>query len=291
MQNLILRIMLLFALFVCGTMQAQVPQLINYQGRMTVGGTNFTGTGQFQFAFVNNGATQTFWSNGTSTVAIPVAKGLYSVLLGDTGMNPIPTTVFTNSDVRLRVWFNDGVTGKQLLSPDSRIAAGGYAFMAGNVPDGLITSSKLANNAVTTAKLAAGAVGSAQLASSITLSGTVTASNFTGSFVGNAGGLTNIPGQFRWTVASGTNQQAQANTGYLLTNATQTTVTLPASPTIGDTVRISGAGAGGWKVAQTIGQSILNTSGSATIGWTPCESNRQWYCRLVGRWLQVSRCR
>jgi len=32
---------------------AQVPQLINYQGRVAVGGTNFTGTGQFKFTLVN----------------------------------------------------------------------------------------------------------------------------------------------------------------------------------------------------------------------------------------------
>jgi hypothetical protein len=31
---------------------AQVPGIINYQGRVGVGGTNFTGTGQFQFALV-----------------------------------------------------------------------------------------------------------------------------------------------------------------------------------------------------------------------------------------------
>jgi hypothetical protein len=277
MKNRILGIASLFIFLVSGIAQAQVPQLINYQGRITVGGTNFTGTGQFRFAFVNNGATQTYWSNGTSTVAVPVTKGLYSVLLGDTGMNPIPSSVFTNSDVRLRVWFTNSVAGAQLLSPDQRITAGGYAFMAANVPNGLITSAKLADNAVTSTKIAAGAVGSAQLSSNITISGTVTATNFTGSFSGNAAGLTNIPGQFRWTVVSGTNQQAQVNSGYLVTNAAQTRVTLPASPSIGDTVRISGAGAGGWKVVQNNGQAILNPNGAASIGWTPSETNRQWY--------------
>ena len=34
---------------------AQVPSLINYQGRVTVDGTNFNGTGQFQFALVDGG--------------------------------------------------------------------------------------------------------------------------------------------------------------------------------------------------------------------------------------------
>ena len=33
--------------------------------------------------------------------------------------------LFTNCDVRLRVWFNDGTNGFQLLTPDQRIAAVG----------------------------------------------------------------------------------------------------------------------------------------------------------------------
>jgi formylglycine-generating enzyme required for sulfatase activity len=126
--------LLLFCLFVLGiNAHAQVPGIINYQGRIVDGGTNFNGTGQFQFALVNNGASQTYWSNGVNTIAVPVTKGLYSVLLGDTNvanMAVIPASVFTNTDVRLRVWFNDGVTGFQQLSPDQRLAAVGYALNA-----------------------------------------------------------------------------------------------------------------------------------------------------------------
>lgn len=232
--------------------QAQVPQLINYQGRITVGGTNFTGTGQFQFALVNNGAAQTYWSNGVGAVAVPVTKGLYSVLLGDTGMNPIPTTVFTNSDVRLRVWFDDGVNGSQLLSPDQRIAAVGYALMAGNVPDGLITGAKLADSAVTAAKLAAGAVGSSQLSSNL------------------ANAI--VP----WQTVSGTNQTATANTAYLLTNAAQSVVTLSSSANVGDVVRVSGTGTGGWVVTADTNQVIAGATGPAGFVWTPHENNRYW---------------
>ena len=125
---------------------AQVPQLINYQGRVTVGGTNFDGIGQFKFALVNGSGGVSFWSNDgsssggsqpVSTVPLTVSKGSYSVLLGDTTLSnmtvAIPLTAFTNSDVRLRVWFNDGVTGFQQLSPDQRLAAVGYAMTAANL--------------------------------------------------------------------------------------------------------------------------------------------------------------
>jgi trimeric autotransporter adhesin len=169
--------------------KAQVPQLISYQGRVIVGITDFSGTGQFAFALVNTDGTTTYWSNDGSSaggsqpaaaVSLPVAKGLYSVLLGDTSlthMTAVPASVFANTDVRLRVWFNDGVHGLQQLTPDQRIAAVGYALVAANVPNGAISSSQLAANAVQSANIAPGAVGSSQLATNLTLGGTVTLTN------------------------------------------------------------------------------------------------------------------
>jgi len=151
-----------------GVGQAQVPSLLNYQGAIRSGGTNFTGTGQFQFALVNTTGATTFWSNGTGVVSLSVTQGMYSVLLGSTNvanMAVLSPVLFTNTDVRLRVWFNDGVNGLQQLTPDQRVAAVGYALMAGNVVDGVVTSSKLAPGAVTTTALAAGAVTAAKIAS------------------------------------------------------------------------------------------------------------------------------
>jgi hypothetical protein len=142
---------------------SQVPGIINYQGRIVDNGTNFTGTGQFEFALVNGtSGTTNYWANdGTAAgepglaVPLPVTNGLYSVLLGDTTVSnmtvAIPATVFHQYDVRLRVWFNDGVSGFQQLSPDQRLAAIGYALMAASVPAGAIGSAQLASNAVTAA--------------------------------------------------------------------------------------------------------------------------------------------
>src|SRR5262245_56496383 len=92
---------------------AQVPQLISFQGRVSVGGVPFEGTGQFKFALVNGNGTTSFWSNNGSSVAgseptaavsLAVSKALYSVLLGDAtlaNMTVIPNSVFNNPDVRL----------------------------------------------------------------------------------------------------------------------------------------------------------------------------------------------
>ncbi len=138
----LVRILILVLCITATTLEAQVPQLINYQGRVAVGSVNFDGVGQFKFALVNTNGSTTYWSNdGTSVagsqptnpVSLTVAKGLYSVQLGDTslvGMTLLPVTVFINSDVRLRVWFNDGTNGFQLLTPDQRIVAVGYAIVA-----------------------------------------------------------------------------------------------------------------------------------------------------------------
>ena len=116
----------LAALLLTGTLPAQtpVPILLNYQGRVVVGTTNFEGSGKFRFALVDpTGNTTTYWSNdGTSVagsqptafVTLPVTKGLCSILLGNTDpakgpvTTAIPASVFTNPDVRLAVWFDDG---------------------------------------------------------------------------------------------------------------------------------------------------------------------------------------
>jgi len=189
MKNLPLRVVLVVFLLAVLSAVAQVPHLVNYQGRVAVGGTNFDGTGQFKFALVNADGTASYWSNdGTSAagsqpvaaVALPVVKGLYSVQLGDVAlanMTALPGGVFDHADVRLRVWFNDGTRGFEVLAPDKRFAAVGYAIMAETVADG----------AVTAAKIAPGAIDSTHLAPGLILGGTTTGT-FNGGLTGNVTG-------------------------------------------------------------------------------------------------------
>jgi N-acetylneuraminic acid mutarotase len=156
------------ALVISPTLCAQVPQIIHYQGRVTVHNVVHQGESRFRFALVNNGLLS-FWSNdGTSlqgrepaaSLSLQVNKGAYAVALGDTSlpnMLPIHPTVFTNSDIRLRVWFDDGEHGSQRLTPDQRITSVGYAMVAATVAPGGVTSSSLAPGAVASANLAPGA--------------------------------------------------------------------------------------------------------------------------------------
>jgi type VI secretion system secreted protein VgrG len=155
---------------------AASPGVMHYQGLVTVNGTNFHGAGRFKFALVDGGSVppvvvyQSFWSHdGTSVtggapasaLSIPVNRGLYSVMLGDTTIpnmtRAIPPSVFSNPAVYLRVWFDDGSGFKQ-LAPDQRIGSVAYALQAAGVDAGAVTTAMLADGAVTTAKIGAGAV-------------------------------------------------------------------------------------------------------------------------------------
>lgn len=129
-----MKTLLLSALLLCALpLAAQVPQALNYQGRVAVNGAAFTGTGQFLFALVDGEGTVHWNSHATATTPVSVANGLYSVRLGDTtlpNMAAVPSAIFSNADLRLRVLFNDGVNGLQILTPDQRLAPVGYAHRA-----------------------------------------------------------------------------------------------------------------------------------------------------------------
>lgn len=87
--------------------------------------------------------------------------------------------------------------------------------------------------------------------------------------------------RFPWTVA-GADVQMAGNNGYIVDSSTLLTLTLPPSSSlaIGDTVRLNGIGAGGWKIGQNPSQSILlgnlrieNTSPGT---WTECGPTQYW---------------
>lgn len=129
-------------LIYCTLTMADIPKMISHQGRITVDGTNFSGTGKFKFAMVSSDGETVYWTNSAdenndgvpdTPVSITVSSGLYSVLLGDTSienMEELSYSVFSNDSVWLRIWFNDGTSGSQLLVPDQRIASVGYAHQA-----------------------------------------------------------------------------------------------------------------------------------------------------------------
>lgn len=77
-------------------------------------------------------------------------------------------------------------------------------------------------------------------------------------------------GSLIWNDVSGTTQAAVVNNGYIISNASQTTVTLPATAAEGSVFAIAGKGAAGWILQMNTGQtchfgSVASTSaGSLT---------------------------
>src|SRR5581483_11214596 len=84
-----------------------------------------------------------------------------------------------------------------------------------------------------------------------------------------------------WVNVSGAAQQAAPNSGYLADSASEVVITLPASASlaVGDVVEVSGIGAGGWRIAQNAGQSIITKRMFEPSGppWTAHEISRNWY--------------
>jgi len=180
-----------------------VPGIISYQGRVTVDGTNFTGTGWFKFA-IDNGNSVSWANDGsvvdeavgaepTNGVPLTVSQGLFAVNLGDTSVSNMTASIlpgtFAGSARYLRVWFSADGTNFTALSPITRITASGYALNAANaegVSAGAITGNSIANSAITTAHLASDAVTSVKIAD-----GTITGSDLSSSIaISTSGNIT-----------------------------------------------------------------------------------------------------
>lgn len=77
----------------------------------------------------------------------------------------------------------------------------------------------------------------------------------------------------QWADVSGTTQAALVNTGYIISNAGQTTVTLPATAAEGSVIAIVGKGAAGWVMQANTGQTIHIGNQASTSAGTITSSN------------------
>jgi formylglycine-generating enzyme required for sulfatase activity len=121
-------------------------------------------------------------------------------------MTTIPASVFANSAVYLRVWFNDGTNGSVRLSPDRRVTSVGYALYA---------STAASANSVAAANVT-GTLALGQLPSAVLTNG-ASAVSLAGSFTGNGSGLTNLDA----TDLTGTLADARLSANVALLGANQ----------------------------------------------------------------------
>ncbi len=144
-----MKVRIFYAFLILSALSAGVcaaPGMINYQGKIEVNGEPFGSpvaeTGYFRFAVIDGYGTILWTNDGSepnppaSSVEIEVVNGLYHVILGDPEtMIPLPSAVFEFEELYLRIWFDDGETGMQQLSPDQRFTGIAYAFQAADVYD------------------------------------------------------------------------------------------------------------------------------------------------------------
>lgn len=215
----------LFGLWlVAWDVEAQSPSVISHQGRLTVAGTNFSGSAQFKFALIatNTGTCRSLWSHDSTSVQgsepsgtpvnLTVTRGVFAVNLGDTNvpsmLQPIPASIFTNPEVFLRIWVNDVTHGSQQLAPDRRLVATAYAFVADEFTGAL--AGDVTGTQSATVVSSVGGVSAASVASAVDAglaatsenvpltvvkrdaSGGFSAGTITGAFAGDGSNLTNL---------------------------------------------------------------------------------------------------
>ncbi|HBA82939.1 MAG TPA: hypothetical protein DCZ95_02480 [Verrucomicrobia bacterium] len=154
---------------------AQIPELVNYQGRL-LQGTNLA-NGVVALAFRCYTAPSGGLAVYSETQSVVVVDGFYTTQIGLS--NAIPGSLraaLTNTPLYLEIAINS-----QALAPRERIVAVSYACLAGGVTNNAITSAMLSPNAVTTGKIAAGAVGSNELATNAVTSSSIANGSITSS--------------------------------------------------------------------------------------------------------------
>jgi hypothetical protein len=254
---------------------AAAPQTLHFQGRVSVDGIPFSGTGHFRFALVD-AADAVRWTSAPDTspadgqpdtaTNLPVTKGLYAVELG-AGLEPLPPDLFsTHADLRLRVWFDDGVHAVQLLSPDQPLAAVPYARHSASADQAQSAVSAQSAQSAQSAVTVTGPVSAAQVSGMLALGqlpATVARLDSTPTFTGTVRapafqGAGSIP----WVVTTDTERIATPNTGYLsdLEPGNGILVTLPAQAQPGDVVRVAAGGAGFWMAQGVPGDSVLGAN-------------------------------
>jgi 3D (Asp-Asp-Asp) domain-containing protein len=77
-----------------------------------------------------------------------------------------------------------------------------------------------------------------------------------------------------WSGIAGTSQAAAVGNGYVVQNAGQTTITLPAVAPLGSIVSIRGLGAAGWILAANAGQTIHMGNQATSVAGSLTSTNQ-----------------
>ena len=220
----------------------------------------FTGTNYWlQIGVQTNGLTNAFTSLIPRQPVLPVPYAIFA----NSASNLLGTLAATQLNGTLPSSAFAGYTNTVSLTNSANLFSGTFSGTFNGNGTNLLN--------LNASQLTGGIVGDARLSSNVpllngnqTFSGANNLTNGNNSFVGSFFGN----GLVGWIATNGASIQAEIDRGYLLMNSQVVTVTLPLNANVGDIVRISGAGAGGWQIAQNSNQSILgNFSSFSNSSW------------------------
>ena len=137
---------------------------VSYQGRLAdSGGLPITGKQNMEFRLYDapTGGVPLWTEMWTGGNAVDVSDGLFNVMLGSMD-NTLASAIQGYDELYLGIT----VGTDSEMSPRVQLGSVPFSMQAMTVPDGAITSAKLADDAVTSSKITSGAVGSSEIASS-----------------------------------------------------------------------------------------------------------------------------
>jgi len=213
-----------------------------------------TTTGSFIYANgTNYVASTSLWPNTVGTAG--------KIIRSDGTVNAYTTSTFADTY---------GVSTILYASSANTISGLATANSATLVTNG---SGVPAWQALTAGQILVGTTASAPAATTISSGTGITVTSASGSITVSLSGAG--PGTLTWNDVSGTSQAAAVNNGYIISNAGQTTVTLPATAAEGSVFAVQGKGAAGWILQANTGQ-VIHLGSSATSSAGSLTSTNQW---------------
>jgi hypothetical protein len=160
-KSALLRAMVLTFGLVAGSLHAQVPNLLNYQGKLT-NATGSAASGSFSMTFSIYSSATAGTPLWTETQNVTVTNGIFNVLLGS--FTTFPDTLFIGTGVR---YLGIKVGTDAEMTPRFQFTSAAFAIRAGKadkVADNAIGSNHIVDGAVTSNDIADGTISSNDIA-------------------------------------------------------------------------------------------------------------------------------
>jgi len=241
---------------------------------LSLGGTaSFDLTGCTQYAIQVGDATGSLDSLATGTATQIMQSG------GAAAIPAWSTATYPATTVQGDVMFSSAANTVVGLVKDTNVTR--YISNTGAASNPAWAQIELTNGVVGILPVASGGSGFATTTAYAVLCGGTTATNpfqpiagvGTATQVLTSNGAGALPtfqdaggGGLSWSESTGTTQALAVGTGYITNNVAQVVCTLPDTAALGSVIRICGKGAGGWRISQNAGESIIWDEGTSTTG-------------------------